>query len=246
MAEYSVEITNKSAGIVFHSNGSDNDNDNMVSDVIGASIGDNLGICVGDKLIGINDVDIEELLQYMKYSTKNIQYIFYDQDIPFKATFIRADIIKPKMISVEDDEDGNNINGYSFGHMNINICEYSDTDSESTLFGDELGPSIGTYSPKTHIEAYHAIVRTAKTLSNVEKFIPNIKTFNTNINNEINIIHERGVSRSETIDCNSYIIQEHKYIKFDKIIINNTNKVFEHKICLLSSKGFRHGSHEWI
>eukprot|EP01084_Bolivina_argentea_P019669 36584_1 len=36
------------------------------------------------------------------------------------------------------------------------------------------------------------------------------------------------------------IIQEHK------IIINNTNKVFEHKICLLSSKGFRHGSHEWI
>eukprot|EP01084_Bolivina_argentea_P019668 36583_1 len=32
----------------------------------------------------------------------------------------------------------------------------------------------------------------------------------------------------------------------DKIIINNTNKVFEHKICLLSSKGFRHGSHEWI
>eukprot|EP01084_Bolivina_argentea_P258639 436121_1 len=123
MSAYSVQITSRSLGIKFTGFGK---HEFDIYQVVINSIGDKLGISVGDTLLTINDIPVSEITNSPQYAFKDIQYVFYDQRLPFTATFKKTN--KPEDIEVDNDE----------------ISEYIHTESDSLSY-DQSTP-LG-YSP---------------------------------------------------------------------------------------------------
>eukprot|EP01084_Bolivina_argentea_P080804 146345_1 len=82
MTEYTVIITEMPLGINFVVLGDTIDNRKIVLDVVeNDSIGDNLGLSIGDELIAINEKDVSNL------TIQDICTIFNEPRLPLHVTF---------------------------------------------------------------------------------------------------------------------------------------------------------------
>eukprot|EP00483_Globobulimina_turgida_P012791 UN12815 len=103
MTEYSIEIKDRLCGMSFITY-NQNEYKFMISELPKNSIVDKLGLSIGDRLVSINNINVSKMTLSAQYAFKGIKYIFYDQKLPFIATFKRKVNIIINHECVENDE----------------------------------------------------------------------------------------------------------------------------------------------
>eukprot|EP01084_Bolivina_argentea_P040333 74546_1 len=236
MSEYSVNITERAIGIAFISIANDKEDENLITDVIENSIGERLGISVGDTLTKLNDLPITQIKSFAQYTSKDIQHIFYHQKLPFKASFRRFHGDNPTMLINDKDDFIQKV----IYQIDITQAYHSDSDtqSESTTINEDFTPSLDAYSPATPItetNPYANIIHISDTYTdkNNSQHVEKKDFLDTDMLNEND---KKNVSSQELIK--NYVSQKND-AHFDKIIESNNI------ICIMSSNSLNKGCHEW-
>eukprot|EP01084_Bolivina_argentea_P258638 436120_1 len=219
MAIYSVKITERQLGVAFVCVSDEHKDENIVSHVIQNSIGSKLGINEGDTLIYINNQPIHKIMKSKQFSSKNIQYTFYHQPLPFIATLKKSNL-KNKPI------------------LNLDVIyrkHTDDTDIETTT-DDEYTPSLDVYSPAIAINSpYEYTVNEQPVQPSItEEQEQDIKSDHENIDVQtVSELIEKHIFQTVENDKDTYKL-------FDSIVYLND------KICLVCSNALNEGYYEWI
>ena len=220
MSEYSVQINSRSLGVTFY----ETDDDQVsIATVSANSIGFCLGICVGDILCSINDTKMSTLASSVQYAFKDITHIFYDQALPFKATFHRS--TSQNILPCDINVDITDINAED---ISLEVVEYSPPSSPS------YGASTDANTPSLSYKS----ISFASTVSNVSKCEQNKFQFDA-------MSDTKGYELKTILNVNSYInqmfVEDQSAVHFDQISVTESNQ----KMCLLSSNGLKSGQHTW-